>query len=51
MNRTYDIRAALPAISAPTLVIHLEGNQSIPAAHGEFIACHPRGPVRPRPGH
>ena len=38
MNRTYDIRHALPAITAPTLVIHLEGNQSIPATHGEYIA-------------
>jgi class 3 adenylate cyclase len=38
MNRTYDIRPALGQISVPTLVIHLEENQSIPAAHGEFIA-------------
>ena len=39
INRTYDIRSVLPTISAPTLVIHLEGNQSIPAAHGEYIAA------------
>jgi class 3 adenylate cyclase len=38
MNRTYDIRHALPAITAPTLVVHLEGNQSIPVTHGEYIA-------------
>jgi class 3 adenylate cyclase/pimeloyl-ACP methyl ester carboxylesterase len=38
INRKYDIRYALPAITVPTLVIHLEGNQSIPAAHGEYIA-------------
>ena len=38
MNRTYDIRHALAAVTAPTLVIHLAGNQSIPAAHGEYIA-------------
>ena len=32
----------------PTLVIHLEDNQSIPAAHGEYIAdAIPRGPARP----
>ena len=38
MNRTYDIRHALPALSVPTLVIHLEDNASIPAAHGEYLA-------------
>jgi class 3 adenylate cyclase len=38
INRKYDIRQALPAIAVPTLVIHLEDNQSIPAAHGEYIA-------------
>jgi len=38
MNRTYDIRHALPAVSVPTLVIHLEDNASIPAAHGEYLA-------------
>ena len=38
INRKYDIRHALPAITVPTLVIHLEDNQSIPAAHGEYIA-------------
>ena len=38
INRSYDIRSVLPAITVPTLVIHLEDNQSIPAAHGEYIA-------------
>jgi class 3 adenylate cyclase/pimeloyl-ACP methyl ester carboxylesterase len=38
MNRRYDIRSDLPAVSAPTLVIHLEGNKNIPVAHGEYIA-------------
>ena len=38
INRTYDIRQALPAIAVPTLVIHLEGNRTIPAPHGEYIA-------------
>ena len=38
INRKYDIRYALPAITVPTLVIHLEGNQSIPVAHGKYIA-------------
>ena len=38
INRTYDIRSVLPTISAPTLVIHLEGNANIPPEHGRFIA-------------
>ena len=38
LNRTYDIRDVLPTITAPTLVIHLDGNISIPAAHGVYIA-------------
>ena len=38
INRTYDIRSVLPTISAPTLVIHLEGNANIPPDHGRFIA-------------
>ncbi len=38
INRSYDIRSVLPAITVPTLVIHLKDNQSIPAAHGEYIA-------------
>ena len=38
INRTYDIRGVLPTITAPTLVIHLDGNISIPAAHGVYIA-------------
>jgi class 3 adenylate cyclase len=38
MNRLYDIRHILPTISVPTLVIHLEDNFMIPAAHGRYIA-------------
>lgn len=38
MNRTYDIRDLLPSVSAPTLVIHLDQNRTIPAAHAEYIA-------------
>jgi class 3 adenylate cyclase len=38
INRRYDIRSNLSAVSVPTLVIHLEGNQSVPAAHAEYIA-------------
>ena len=39
MNRTYDIRHLLPAVTAPTLVIHTEDNRSVPAAHAEYIAA------------
>jgi class 3 adenylate cyclase len=39
LNRTYDIRAVLPSITTPTLVIHLEDNQSIPADHGRYLAA------------
>jgi class 3 adenylate cyclase/pimeloyl-ACP methyl ester carboxylesterase len=38
INRTYDIRAVLPTLSVPTLVIHLEGNANIPPDHGRFMA-------------
>jgi class 3 adenylate cyclase/pimeloyl-ACP methyl ester carboxylesterase len=38
INRNYDIRALLPQIDVPTLVIHLEDNASIPAAHGRYLA-------------
>jgi class 3 adenylate cyclase len=39
LNRTYDIRQLLGSVSVPTLVIHLEGNRTIPAAHGEYLAA------------
>ena len=39
LNRKYDIRAVLPNISAPTLVVHLEDNLSIPATHGRYLAA------------
>jgi class 3 adenylate cyclase/alpha-beta hydrolase superfamily lysophospholipase len=38
MNRKYDIRHQLPAVAAPTLVIHLRDNVNIPYPHAEFIA-------------
>jgi class 3 adenylate cyclase len=40
MNRDYDVRGLLPQISAPTLVIHLEGNRRIPPSFGRYIADH-----------
>jgi class 3 adenylate cyclase len=39
LNRTYDIRDVLPSITAPTLVIHLEDNQSVSADHGRYLAA------------
>ena len=39
LNRTFDIRHALPSITAPTLVIHLEGNLSVSADHGRYLAA------------
>ena len=39
INRAYDIRAALPAVKVPTLVIHLEDNQMLPASFGRYIAA------------
>jgi class 3 adenylate cyclase len=40
MNRDYDIRSLLPAIRAPTLVVHLEDNMMIPPGFGRYIAEH-----------
>jgi class 3 adenylate cyclase len=38
MNRDYDIRALLPSIAVPTMVIHLEDNFNIPPSFGEYMA-------------
>jgi pimeloyl-ACP methyl ester carboxylesterase/class 3 adenylate cyclase len=35
-----DVRAILPAISVPTLVLHSVGDQLIPLAHGRYLAEH-----------
>jgi class 3 adenylate cyclase len=35
-----DVRAVLPAISAPTLVLHSIENRVIPVAHGRYLAQH-----------
>jgi class 3 adenylate cyclase len=39
MNRMYDIRHRLPAVTASTLVIHTRHNRRVPKAHGEYIAA------------
>lgn len=38
LNRSYDVRAVLPAIDVPTLVIHMEDDFMVPAVHGRFVA-------------
>ena len=38
MNRDYDIRNELPAVTAPTLVVHLEDNRMVPPSFGRYIA-------------
>lgn len=39
INRHYDIRAVLPRIDSPTLVLHMADNMNVPSAHGQFIAA------------
>lgn len=40
MNRSIDVREALPAIHVPTLVIHRSGDAATPVEGGRFIAEH-----------
>jgi pimeloyl-ACP methyl ester carboxylesterase len=35
-----DVRAVLPVVSAPTLVMHIAENRFIPVAHGRYLAQH-----------
>ena len=42
-NIEIDVRSALPAVSAPTLVIHRTGDLLIPVAMGRYLADHIRG--------
>jgi class 3 adenylate cyclase len=35
-----DVRAALPLVHAPTLILHRIGDQMVPLAHGEYVAAH-----------
>lgn len=39
-NYEIDVRAALPAVTAPTLVVHHRGDRVIPATWGRYIADH-----------
>lgn len=40
MNAAIDVRAALPAVHVPTLVIHRTGDRACPVAGGRYIADH-----------
>jgi class 3 adenylate cyclase len=39
-NTEMDVRAALPAIAAPTLVMHATGDPVVPVRHARFMAEH-----------
>jgi pimeloyl-ACP methyl ester carboxylesterase len=43
MNMSIDVRAVLPIISAPTLVIHQRGDPWVPVEHGRYLAEHITG--------
>ena len=40
LYREIDVRAVLPAISAPTLVLHRRDDRMLPARHGNYLAEH-----------
>lgn len=40
LNYQIDIRALLPAVQVPTLVLHREGDRSLGVAHAEYLADH-----------
>jgi pimeloyl-ACP methyl ester carboxylesterase len=43
MNGEIDVRHALPAISAPTLIVHRTGDRSLPVGGARYMAEHIRG--------
>ena len=40
LMRSLDVRAALPLIQVPTLVLHTQANSFVPVAHGRYLAEH-----------
>src|SRR5262245_22059336 len=42
-NYEIDVRHVLPAIQAPTLILHRVGDKAVPVAAGRYIAQHIRG--------
>lgn len=43
LYRELDVRVALPAIEAPTLVVHCRGDRMIPFSQGRYLADHIAG--------
>ena len=43
MNKQVDIRHVLPSVSAPTLVVHRDGDRVMPVEHGRYYAEHISG--------
>jgi class 3 adenylate cyclase len=40
MNMAIDVRAVLPVVRAPTLVVHQHGDPWVPVEHGRYLAEH-----------
>src|SRR5262249_1663648 len=40
ITRSVDVRQALPLIQAPTLVLHVRDNSSVPIAYGRYLGEH-----------
>jgi len=40
LNQELDIRALLPTITVPTIVIHRTGDLAVPVEHGRYLAAH-----------
>lgn len=40
MNMAIDVRAILPTVRVPTLVLHRSGDRALEAAHGRYLAEH-----------
>ena len=43
MNREIDVRAVLPAIHIPTLILHRSGDRAVDIGHGKYLAHHIAG--------
>lgn len=43
IEQAWDVRDALPLVAVPTLVLHVEQFESIPADHGRYLAEHIAG--------
>lgn len=43
IEQAWDVRDALPLLGVPTLVLHVEDFESIPSAHGRYLAEHITG--------